>query len=245
MTESIFKNIDMTSDRQSWSSILAEAKLDYSATLGMFRTPSLDSQKCIAFLNNRPSPADYNSLTITQEFISQFNVKTMLGESCSSAADMAQVLAGRGINIPNNVLYSGRKAGTTLLGLLNWHRDHRTLRSIDIKDLPFTANRPILNEDILSKLDGMSKALTYLTFRIDANNNNFTRMSQNQEQLKQMQVSALTALGDLRGYQNAGDARTAQFATEISRLRGRTDMISDGVAALNDHMEAIRPPPPR
>lgn len=168
----------------------------------------------------------------------------MLGESCSSAADMAQVLAGRGINLPNNVLYSGRKAGTTLLGLLNWHRDHRTLRSIDIKDLPFTANRPILNEDILSKLDGMSKALTYLTFRIDANNNNFTRMSQNQEQLKQMQVSALTALGDLRGYQNAGDARTAQFATEISRLRGRTDMISDGVTALNDHMEANRPPPP-
>ena len=141
MTESIFKNHPMSSDRQSWSSVLAETKADYLDTLGRFsfRVQSPQSKECIEFLKKRP--ASYSPETITQEFISQFNVKKMLGESSPSAADMTQTLAGRGIVLPKDVLYSGRKVGTTLTALLNWHVDQRSLRTIDIQELPFSPVR--------------------------------------------------------------------------------------------------------
>ena len=134
MTESIFKNTTMTSYRQSWTSVLVETKIDYDETLvrSRFRFQSPQSKEGIEFLEKRPaSHPDPN----TQEFISQFNVKKMLGQSSASAADMTRQLAERGIVLPRDALYSGRRVGTTLFELLKWHVDQRSLRTITTHDL--------------------------------------------------------------------------------------------------------------
>jgi hypothetical protein len=169
MTESIFKNHPMSSDRQSWSSVLAETKADYLDTLGRFsfRVQSPQSKECIEFLKNRP--ASYSPETITQEFISQFNVKKMLGESSPSAADMTQTLAGRGIVLPKDVLYSGRKVGTTLTALLNWHVDQRSLRPIDIRDLPSSTDQQRMQyRHLLSQMAAMQDDITAILEHITA-----------------------------------------------------------------------------
>ena len=130
MTESIFKNTTMTSYRQSWTSVLVETKIDYDETLvrSRFRVQSPQSKEGIEFLEKRPaSHPDPN----TQEFISQFNVKKMLGQSSASAADMTRQLAERGIVLPVDALYSGRRVGTTLFELLKSHVvDQTALRTI-------------------------------------------------------------------------------------------------------------------
>ena len=134
MTESIFKNTTMTSYRQSWTSVLVETKIDYDETLvrSRFRVQSPQSKEGIEFLEKRPaSHPDPN----TQEFICQFNVKKMLGQSSASAADMTRQLAERGIVLPVDALYSGRRVGTTLFELLKWHVDQRSLRTITTHDL--------------------------------------------------------------------------------------------------------------
>ena len=81
MTESIFKNHTMTSYRQSWTSVLEETKIDYLDTLVRFRfrIQSPQSKEGIEFLEKRP--ASYHPDPNTQEFICQFNVKKMLGQS--------------------------------------------------------------------------------------------------------------------------------------------------------------------
>jgi hypothetical protein len=82
MTESIFKNHTMTSYRQSWTSVLEETKIDYLDTLVRFRfrIQSPQSKEGIEFLEKRPA-ASYHPDPNTQEFICQFNVKKMLGQS--------------------------------------------------------------------------------------------------------------------------------------------------------------------
>jgi hypothetical protein len=135
MTESIFKNHTMTSYRQSWTSVLEETKIDYLDTLVRFRfrIQSPQSKEGIEFLEKRP--ASYHPDPNTQEFICQFNVKKMLGQSSASAGDMTRQLAERGIVLPRDALYSGRRVGTTLFELLKWHVDQRSLRTITIHDL--------------------------------------------------------------------------------------------------------------
>ncbi len=135
MTESIFKNHPMSSDRQSWSSVLVETKIDYDETLvrSRFRVQSPQSKEAIEFLEKRP--ASYHPDPNTQEFICQFNVKKMLGQSSASAGDMTRQLAERGIVLPRDALYSGPRVGTTLFELLKWHVDQRSLNTITYHDL--------------------------------------------------------------------------------------------------------------
>jgi hypothetical protein len=125
----------MTSYRQSWTSVLEETKIDYLDTLVRFRfrIQSPQSKEGIEFLEKRP--ASYHPDPNTQEFICQFNVKKMLGQSSASAGDMTRQLAERGIVLPRDALYSGPRVGTTLFELLKWHVDQRSLITITTRDL--------------------------------------------------------------------------------------------------------------
>jgi hypothetical protein len=136
---------------------------------------------------------------ITQEFISEFNFKRMLGEPTQNTPQaLTKILEQRGIKLRGNYLYSGRPAGATFKALLLWHKTQRnSLQHINLDLLPrFNRNSPITNEDIFTQLTAMSIALSYITKVSEGSTASFVKMGASQRTLALEQQVALDGIKD-------------------------------------------------